>query len=309
MTISTEPHCFPLRSVNRLFSNSHHRAISGVHPRIAKTLAGYICRSARYTYDLIIENRAGKRKKTRAVATESDGSENRSPPDPIIQFRWSRGPARDNTIHTYQLSEPRDREDGFQIPNHLSRYVPSHPPHGPNQLKQQPRADTTVLDSSIGKPAESIKVHLLTSPDTTGISSSSNANTLSNNITWTTLGTSTTNADGRCLDLLSDPTRPTASPPSPKLQPGIYQIVFETKEYFERSGRKSFYPFVQVRSPSRALTAFPRCGFVVGPPPLFRLNLILVFSFKITFSIENPSEHYHIPLLISPFSYTTYRGS
>ena len=32
------------------------------------------------------------------------------------------------------------------------------------------------------------------------------------------------------------------------LQPGTYQIVFETKEYFERTGRKSFYPFVQVGS-------------------------------------------------------------
>jgi 5-hydroxyisourate hydrolase-like protein (transthyretin family) len=30
------------------------------------------------------------------------------------------------------------------------------------------------------------------------------------------------------------------------LQPGTYQIVFETKEYFERTDRKTFYPFVQV---------------------------------------------------------------
>ena len=57
---------------------------------------------------------------------------------------------------------------------------------------------------------------------------------------WTGLGTSMTNADGRCLDLLS--------PDLGTLQPGIYQIAFETKEYFERTGRKSFYPFVQVTS-------------------------------------------------------------
>jgi len=44
--------------------------------------------------------------------------------------------------------------------------------------------------------------------------------------------------DGRCLDLLL--------PHSSPIQSGIYQIVFETKEYFERTGRKSFYPFVQV---------------------------------------------------------------
>lgn len=30
---------------------------------------------------------------------------------------------------------------------------------------------------------------------------------------------------------------------------------------------------------------------------------------QITFNYSNPSEHYHIPLLLSPHSYTTYRGS
>ena len=123
--------------------------------------------------------------------------------------------------------------------------------HGRTQLKQTASRTQTVLDSSIGKPAQSIKVHLFTSPGTTEIGS---INILTRNITWIPLGTSTTDADGRCLNLLSvpsignpsDPTRPTTPP---TLQPGIYQIVFETKEYFDRSGRSSFYPFVQVRSP------------------------------------------------------------
>lgn len=30
---------------------------------------------------------------------------------------------------------------------------------------------------------------------------------------------------------------------------------------------------------------------------------------EVTFAIENASEHYHIPLLLSPFGYSTYRGS
>jgi len=30
---------------------------------------------------------------------------------------------------------------------------------------------------------------------------------------------------------------------------------------------------------------------------------------EITFAIENASEHYHIPLLLSPFGFSTYRGS
>ena len=29
----------------------------------------------------------------------------------------------------------------------------------------------------------------------------------------------------------------------------------------------------------------------------------------IKFGISNPSEHYHVPLLVSPWSYSTYRGS
>lgn len=120
-----------------------------------------------------------------------------------------------------------------------------------------------VLDSSIGKPAQGVKVQLLAPSvqDAVTVAPSSSHG----GSAWVGIGTSVTNADGRCLDLLS---------PDLALQPGIYQIVFETKEYFERTGRKSFYPFVQI-----------------------------------TFSIENPAEHYHVPLLISPFSYTTYRGS
>jgi len=122
-----------------------------------------------------------------------------------------------------------------------------------------------VLDSSIGKPAQGVKVRLLAP----SVQDASTTGSPPHSQTWVELGSSVTNADGRCLDLL-----PPSSPPSVTLQPGTYQIVFETKEYFERSGRNSFYPFVQI-----------------------------------TFTIENPSEHYHVPLLISPFSYTTYRGS
>jgi len=53
-----------------------------------------------------------------------------------------------------------------------------------------------------------------------------------------------------------------------------YKIIFETKEYFDRTNQKTLYPCVEIQ-----------------------------------FIIENPEEHYHIPLLISPYSYTTYRGS
>jgi len=134
-------------------------------------------------------------------------------------------------------------------------------------MTSKSRITCHVLDSSIGKPAQGVKIQLL-APTV----QEPNPPTSSHAGVWVGIGSSITNADGRCLDLLPpNPAESSSSAP----QPGTYQIVFETKEYFERTGgRKSFYPFVQI-----------------------------------TFTIENPSEHYHIPLLISPFSYTTYRGS
>ena len=30
---------------------------------------------------------------------------------------------------------------------------------------------------------------------------------------------------------------------------------------------------------------------------------------RIAFSVRDPDEHYHVPLLVSPFGYTTYRGA
>jgi len=120
-----------------------------------------------------------------------------------------------------------------------------------------------VLDSSIGKPAQRVPVLLYatTLSDTSGTTP----------VERRRLGQSSTNSDGRCTDLLD--------PSSPAIQAEIrdgrtFTIVFQTKEYFEQGGRKSFYPFVEI-----------------------------------TFEIQNASEHHHIPLLISPYSYTTYRGS
>src|SRR4051812_32236730 len=57
------------------------------------------------------------------------------------------------------------------------------------------------------------------------------------------------------------------------LPAGIYKIRFETKEYFGIQSIDTFYPYVEI-----------------------------------VFTISSPA-HYHIPLLLSPFGYTTYRGS
>ena len=55
---------------------------------------------------------------------------------------------------------------------------------------------------------------------------------------------------------------------------GVYRISFDTKAYFAAAGTKAFYPYVRV-----------------------------------VFEIEDPAQHYHVPLLLSPFGYSTYRGS
>jgi 5-hydroxyisourate hydrolase len=54
---------------------------------------------------------------------------------------------------------------------------------------------------------------------------------------------------------------------------GTYKLRFETQSYFARQAIQTFYPFVEI-------------------------------TFQVT-----TEEHYHVPLLINPFGYSTYRGS
>ena len=56
--------------------------------------------------------------------------------------------------------------------------------------------------------------------------------------------------------------------------PGTFRLTFETGAYFEAAGVATFYPRVVV-----------------------------------TFSTTDRDEHYHVPLLLSAFGYSTYRGS
>ncbi|EIW87010.1 transthyretin [Coniophora puteana RWD-64-598 SS2] len=85
---------------------------------------------------------------------------------------------------------------------------------------------------------------------------------------------SETDADGRCSTLLPPRGSEDAKAKNKEVTPGIYKIVFRTKSYFDKLNVKCFYPYVEI-----------------------------------VFEIANEDEHYHIPLLISPYSYTTYRGS
>lgn len=55
---------------------------------------------------------------------------------------------------------------------------------------------------------------------------------------------------------------------------GVYRLVFHTERYCRTRGLETFYPFI-----------------------------------PIVFAVDAADEHYHVPLLLSPFGYSTYRGS
>ena len=58
------------------------------------------------------------------------------------------------------------------------------------------------------------------------------------------------------------------------LAAGDFRLTFDTGGYFDGLGVEAFYPQVQVQ-----------------------------------FTIRDPRQHYHVPLLLSPYGYSTYRGS
>lgn len=83
------------------------------------------------------------------------------------------------------------------------------------------------------------------------------------------LGRTTTNSDGRC-------DRPLLK--DADFTRGEYELVFHAGDYFAEAGLD-----------------------LPAPPFLDRV--------VIRFGISSEDEHYHVPLLISPFGYSTYRGS
>jgi 5-hydroxyisourate hydrolase len=107
---------------------------------------------------------------------------------------------------------------------------------------------THILDTTKGKPAEGVRVILFQQEQNS----------------WKQISTGITNKDGRVPDLLNK---------DMLLQPGLYKLKFETKDYFDKQGVQTFYPFIEITV------------------------------------IITGSEHYHVPLLLNPFGYSTYKGS
>lgn len=62
--------------------------------------------------------------------------------------------------------------------------------------------------------------------------------------------------------------------PAGKADAGTYRLVFQTGDYFKANDTQGFYPEV-----------------------------------SIDFLLTEPEQHYHVPLLLNPFGYSTYRGS
>jgi 5-hydroxyisourate hydrolase len=78
-----------------------------------------------------------------------------------------------------------------------------------------------------------------------------------------------TNADGRCDAPLLE---------ADGMAVGLYELCFDVADYFTS------------------------CNVVLPDPPF--LDVV-----PIRFGIGDASAHYHVPLLISPYGYSTYRGS
>ncbi len=63
-------------------------------------------------------------------------------------------------------------------------------------------------------------------------------------------------------------------PKESTLKKGVYKVTFQTGEWFKANNQRSFFPEVPV-----------------------------------IFNIDGNLDHYHIPLLLSPYGYSTYRGN
>ncbi len=59
-----------------------------------------------------------------------------------------------------------------------------------------------------------------------------------------------------------------------QIEAGTYRLVFDLAAYFFATAQRGFFP-----------------------------------EAVLTFTVADPTEHYHVPLLLSPFAYSTYRGS
>lgn len=112
------------------------------------------------------------------------------------------------------------------------------------------KLSTHVLDTTLGKPAENVKIELFKLEDENK----------------KLLKTVFTNSDGRVNEpILKDE----------ELEKATYEFVFYTASYFKENGIKSTF----------------------------------LEDVVIRFSVDLKEDNYHVPLLLSPYGYSTYKGS
>jgi 5-hydroxyisourate hydrolase len=147
---------------------------------------------------------------------------------------------------------------------------------GADRSTKPSRVSTHVLDTAAGRPAAGVAVRFQREQDGA----------------WTTVGAGRTDEDGRLrnwsMGVEVTPTRDLTERGTPLpdrqwdgpeaggrgFEVGRYRLVFDVQHYFLGWGLAPFFPEVIVE-----------------------------------FLIDGSGHDYHVPLLVSPYSYTTYRGS
>jgi|SRR5215469_8482087 len=107
---------------------------------------------------------------------------------------------------------------------------------------------THVLDTSRGRPAAGVRVELY----------------LRSGHDWQPIGEASTDANGRCQNLVGEK----------RIETGTYRLLFHASEYYKTLHAETFYSEI-----------------------------------PIIFEVRDPNAHYHVPLLLSPYGYSTYRGT
>ncbi|KAK8182676.1 hypothetical protein BC567DRAFT_220541 [Phyllosticta citribraziliensis] len=147
---------------------------------------------------------------------------------------------------------------------------------------QRPPITCHVLDTTTGRPAAGLPVTLsLLSPSSKSLQLSATTNGDGRVAAWTTAdGAGASSATTTSLETLfgrgnnSEGTSTQQQHQQEAVDELVFALRFETRAYWESRGVAAFFPEVEVR-----------------------------------FVVRARYEHYHVPLLLGPFNYTTYRGS
>ncbi|MBI3230302.1 MAG: hydroxyisourate hydrolase [Burkholderiales bacterium] len=131
------------------------------------------------------------------------------------------------------------------------------------------KLSTHVLDISLGKPGQGVALQLFRIAKPELGAENKGENTGGNRPERILLKTAITNADGRCDGPLLE---------GEQFQVGRYELVFAAGQYFAQQGIKL-------------------------PEPNFLDEITLAFG------VADASQNYHVPLVMSPWAYSTYRGS